>query len=55
MRAFLLLAVCAGATSVNIVLFIASSRQLLDAYAERVEVQKVAVHLHNWLSNCRRN
>lgn len=54
MRAFLLLAVCAGVTTVNIVLFVSSTRQLLDAMNERDRVESIARSLRILMADCAR-
>ena len=55
MRLTLLVALFAGLTGVNIVLFVASTRQFVDAMAERAAVETILVQIRNLLADCPRH
>lgn len=52
-RTFVVLAVYAGLTGVDAALFVASTRQLVAAYDERAQVERISVHLHGLFANCK--
>lgn len=47
------LALCAAITGVNVVLAVSSTRQLVAAFDERAQVERISVHLHGLFANCK--